>query len=79
MRSYRDLLNPKWRGKISTEDPTTTGAGANMAARFYTQVGEESIKALYIDQKPTPTRQRRANVGLVGPRHLTHLSQLPGR
>jgi iron(III) transport system substrate-binding protein len=49
MRSYKDLLNPKWRGKISTEDPTTTGAGANMAARFYTQVGEEFVKALYID------------------------------
>ena len=30
-----------------------------MAARFYTQVGEEFIKALYIDQKPTPTRERR--------------------
>ena len=59
MRSYRDILNPKWRGKISTEDPTTTGAGANMAARFYTQVGEEFVKALYIDQKPTPTRERR--------------------
>jgi hypothetical protein len=30
-----------------------------MAARFYTQVGEEFIKALYTDQKPTPTRERR--------------------
>jgi iron(III) transport system substrate-binding protein len=59
MRSYKDLLNPKWKGKISAEDPTTTGAGANMAGRFYTQIGEEFVKALYIDQKPVSTRERR--------------------
>jgi iron(III) transport system substrate-binding protein len=59
MRAAKDLLNPKWKGKISTEDPTTTGAGANLAARFYTQIGEEFVKALYIDQKPVRTRERR--------------------
>ena len=59
MRSYKDLLHPKWKGKISTEDPTTTGAGANMAARFYTQIGEEFVRALYVDQKPVSTRERR--------------------
>jgi iron(III) transport system substrate-binding protein len=59
MRAAKDLLNPKWKGKISTEDPTTTGAGANLAARFYTQIGEEFVKALYMDQKPVRTRERR--------------------
>jgi iron(III) transport system substrate-binding protein len=59
LRSHKDLLNPKWRSKISTENPTITGAGANMAARFYTQVGEEFVMALYIDQKPVSTRERR--------------------
>ena len=59
LRSVKDLLNPKWRGKISVEDPTTTGAGANEAARFYHQLGEEFAKALYIDQKPVRTRERR--------------------
>ena len=59
LRSAQDLLNPKWRGKISTEDPTTTGAGANMAARLYHQVGEDFVKSLYIDQKPVRTRERR--------------------
>ena len=59
MRSYKDLLNPKWRGKISTEDPTTTGAGANAAARSYVQIGEEFVKGLYIDQKTVRTRERR--------------------
>ncbi|MGH7817379.1 MAG: ABC transporter substrate-binding protein [Candidatus Binatia bacterium] len=59
LRNIKDLLNPKWRGKISTEDPTTTGAGANMAARLYTQVGEEFVKNLYIEQKTVRTRERR--------------------
>jgi ABC-type Fe3+ transport system substrate-binding protein len=59
LKSIKDLLNPKWRGKISVEDPTTTGAGANEAARFYNQLGEEFVKALYIEQKPVATRERR--------------------
>jgi iron(III) transport system substrate-binding protein len=59
MRSTKDLLNPKWRGKISTEDITTTGAGANLAARFHHQFGPDFIKKLYIDQKVVSTRERR--------------------
>jgi iron(III) transport system substrate-binding protein len=59
LRHIKDLLNPKWRGKISSEDPTTTGAGANMAARLYNQIGEDYVKQLYIDQKPVRTRERR--------------------
>ena len=59
MRHFKDLLNPKWRGKISAEDPTTTGAGANLAARFYVQVGEEFVKNLYVEQKVVRTRERR--------------------
>ena len=59
LRSVKDLLNPKWRGKISAEDPTATGAGANMAAQLYHQLGEEFVKKLYIDQKVVRTRDRR--------------------
>ncbi len=59
LRSAKDLLNPKWKGKISTEDPRTTGSGANLASRFYIQLGEEFVKKLYIDQKPVSTRERR--------------------
>ena len=59
MRSARDLLNPKWRGKISSEDPTTTGSGANAAARFYHDLGEDFVRKLYIEQKAVRTRERR--------------------
>ena len=54
-----DLLQPKWRGKISTEDPTSAGSGSNTSARIYVQMGEDFIKRLYIDQKPVITRERR--------------------
>ena len=59
MRSATDLLNPKWRGKISAEDPTTTGSGSNSAARFYHDLGEDFVRKLYIDQKTVRTRERR--------------------
>jgi iron(III) transport system substrate-binding protein len=59
MRHIKDLLKPNWRGKISAEDPTTTGSGANMAARLYSQVGEDFVKQLYIHQKVVRTRERR--------------------
>ena len=59
MRHIKDLLNPKWRGKISTEDPTTVGAGSNKATLFYAQLGEEFVRNLYIDQKTARSRERR--------------------
>jgi ABC-type Fe3+ transport system substrate-binding protein len=59
LRAAKDLLNPKWRGKISVEDPTTTGSGSNAAARFYHDLGEEFVKKLYVEQKVVRTRERR--------------------
>jgi len=59
LRAAKDLLNPKWKAKISVEDPTTTGAGANQAAQFYHQLGEDFVRKLYVGQKPVATRDRR--------------------
>ncbi len=55
----RDLLNPKWKGKISVADPTAGGSGSGIAAKLYVQFGEEFVKRLYIDQNPVRTRNRR--------------------
>jgi iron(III) transport system substrate-binding protein len=57
--SAKDLLNSKWRGKISTDDPMISGTGAANAAMLYTQLGAEFVKRLYIDQKPVFSRERR--------------------
>lgn len=60
MSEVQHLLNPKWRGKISTEDPLLdSGNGGNTAARFYKQLGPEFVKKLYVDQKPVVSRDRR--------------------
>lgn len=59
MRAARDLLNPKWRGKIATQDPNASGSGANIAGYFYSQLGAEFVRKLYTDQKPTISRDRR--------------------
>ena len=59
IQSAKDLLNPKWSGKISTEDPMVAGSGSNTAARLHAQLGEEFVRRLYVDQKPIITRERR--------------------
>jgi iron(III) transport system substrate-binding protein len=59
MKAAKDLLNPKWQGKIVTQEPTVTGSGNNSAVHFLTQLGQDFVKKLYIEQKPVITRDRR--------------------
>jgi iron(III) transport system substrate-binding protein len=59
LRAARDLLDPKWQGKIATHDPTVPGTGSNQAARFYVQLGEDYTKRLFVDQKPMISRDER--------------------
>ncbi len=59
MRAAKDLLNPKWTGKIATEDPNSSGSGSNSSVHFYTQLGPEFVKKLHVDQKPVISRDRR--------------------
>ena len=56
IRSAKDLLNPRWSGKISMDDPSVGGSGITRAAQFYHQLGEEFVKKLYIDQRPVGER-----------------------
>lgn len=59
VRSVRDLLDPKWKGRISAHDPSVPGPGSNQAARFYLRFGEDFVKQLYVDQKVVISRDRR--------------------
>ena len=59
IRSVHDLLNPKWQGKMSTEDPTASGTGANTAGHILRELGPDFTRKLYIEQKPAVSRERR--------------------
>lgn len=53
------LLDPKWRGKISTNDPYLPGIGLFNASRYYMQFGADFLHRLYVEQKPAMVRERR--------------------
>jgi iron(III) transport system substrate-binding protein len=46
IRSYDDLLNPKWKGKIGILDPRSPGAGTATWAFFLKIKGEEFLRKL---------------------------------
>lgn len=59
IRSARDLIDPRFHGKIATHDPTVPGSGSGLAARFHTQFGKDFVRQLYVGQKPGIARDRR--------------------
>ncbi|MEA2976343.1 MAG: hypothetical protein QOF19_1863 [Alphaproteobacteria bacterium] len=59
MRAASDLLNPKFKGKIATQDPNASGSGSNSSVHLYSQLGPDFVKKLYIDQKPVISGDRR--------------------
>ena len=59
IKSIKDLLNPKWKGKISVYNPTIQGSGSNIAAFLYHALGEEFVRKLYVDQRPGMSRNFR--------------------
>lgn len=59
LTSTRDLLHPKWKGKIAVLDPTVAGSGGNTAAQFYLQFGEGFVKQFYLQQQPAVSRDSR--------------------
>ena len=47
-KSYQDVLNPKWRGKIVSLDPRDTGLGATMQFYYYSpELGPEFMKKFF--------------------------------
>ena len=59
LKTVQDLLNPKWKGKILSQDPNLSGTGQNTASYFYRELGADFIRKLYIDQKPVISADRR--------------------
>ncbi len=55
----KDLLNPKWSGKISAYDPRVPGPGASAFAIMMRAVGEDFVVKLVNDQQVQFSRDRR--------------------
>lgn len=58
-KSLKDLLDPKWAGKIVWEDPRQEGSGLNTALLFSLSYGDEFLRRLLSEQKVVFTRDRR--------------------
>ncbi len=57
----RDLLNPKWKGKIIFDDPQNRGSGTLWFRTYYPILGDDYMKAL-IRQEPMVLRDKRLEV-----------------
>jgi iron(III) transport system substrate-binding protein len=59
-KSYWDLVAPKWKGKIVSQDPLGTGLGASLQHYYYhPELGPEFLKKLFGEMQPTFGRDRR--------------------
>lgn len=58
VRSFDDLLDPKWQGKIGFLDPRTPGSGASVWSYLWLIKGEEYLKRL-VGQKMLISRDQR--------------------
>jgi iron(III) transport system substrate-binding protein len=59
IQSFQDLLDPRYRGKISAYDPGVSGPGSANAAYLLHVFGEDYVRALYQDQQPGISREER--------------------
>jgi iron(III) transport system substrate-binding protein len=59
LRSYWDLLDSKWKGKIVSMDPTVAGPGSQSVTFFYyhPELGPEFLRKLYSEMDITVIRE----------------------
>ncbi len=59
-QSWTDLLNPKWKGKILSRDPTQSGTGVGLMGFYHSPLlGQDFLRKLYTEQDVTLTRDGR--------------------
>ncbi len=61
IKTWRDLLNPRWKGKITMNDPTIEGPGLNWFAGMVNLMGLDYLRAL-ANQEPVVLRDQRVQL-----------------
>lgn len=61
LKSYRDLLNPKWKGKITLNDPTLAGIG-EQGMSFVLEILKVDFLKDLVKQEPVIVRDQRLQV-----------------
>lgn len=59
VKTARDMLAPKWKGKIVSFDPRTGGASATPLTVMRLKLGDTSLKQLFVDQEAVISRDMR--------------------
>lgn len=59
IKSVKDLLHPKWKGKISAFDPRGRGPGSTEVIMFSRHFGEEFVRRLWLGQELVLSRDGR--------------------
>jgi ABC-type Fe3+ transport system substrate-binding protein len=59
IRSWNDLLDPKWKGRIIAHDPAIIGSGAAVGRYLLTKFGEQFVVDLFVGQQPVLTNDSR--------------------
>lgn len=69
IKSYQDILDPKWKGRIAMYDPTLSGSGSQWLTFLAVNVWDEQRATEYMrqlaKQEPAFTRDRRLQVEWV--------------
>lgn len=64
IKSYQDLLNPKWKGKMVLADPTTPSSGSQWFSKMTLVLGEDYMRSI-VKQAPVISRNDRLSVEWV--------------
>lgn len=68
LKSFRDILDPKWKGKIISVDPMVSGPSEQNLRFFYynPQIGPEFVSRLYGEMEVTLSRDDRQIIDWLG-------------
>ena len=59
-KSYWDLVQPKWKGKFVSQEPTGTGIGPSLQFFYYNpDLGPEFLRKLFVEQQMVYSKDRR--------------------